>query len=90
MKKQIIATISLGIALFLAVQYIVIDNWVERSRQDMIDAYQKGYGEGLKNAIGNILQQTNDCYTTTITLGNLTRQLIGVECLQSGLKTKEP
>jgi len=90
MNKQKIIIITLSIALFLIVQYVIIENWLVGVREDMIASYQNGYNAGAKDALTAIYQQTMECQTSTITLGNFTRQVFDTTCLQDNPGGKHP
>jgi hypothetical protein len=83
MNKQKIALIVLAVALFVVLQYIIIDKLEQIKQEQMLSIYQSGYSDGLKTAITSLFEQTQNCQTTTIAIGNLTKQVIGLDCLKT-------
>lgn len=90
MNKQKIIIIALSITLFLIVQYVIIENWLVGVREDMVASYQNGYNGGAKDALTAIYQQTMNCQTSTITVGNFTRQVFDITCLQDNPEKTNP
>lgn len=90
MDKQKITIIALSVTLFLIVQYIIIEKWDESNRQSMIDFYQRGYEEGLIDAVTILFQETRNCEPVTIAFGNLTKQVLDVTCLGSNPERFQP
>ena len=83
MNKQTLIIIGLTVALFLAGQYILLDFWTDANQQTIIQSYQLGYETGLVDTVTTIYQRTEDCQTTTISVGNSSKQVFDLECLQS-------
>ena len=50
--------------------------------QDVKQAAEQGYDKGVIDALAAAYQQTANCQVTTITLGNVTRRIIDVDCVQ--------
>lgn len=90
MDKQKIIIIALSIALILTVQYFILEKWLVNVKQDMVSSYQNGYDAGAKDVLTTIFLQTKDCQTSIITLGNVTRQVFDVTCLQTDLEKTHP
>ena len=86
-SKQNIIIIILAITLAaIFAWFVIIDNLIIPTIQQEITAsYQNGYNTGVKNSITEIFQQTSNCNPTYIWVGNDTRQLIDVACLQSSI-----
>ena len=80
MEKQKIVIISLSVALFLVLQYVILDNWVESNEQKVNRGYQLGYEQGLIDAVVTIYQQTENCKSTVITIGNLSKKVFDMAC----------
>jgi len=65
------------------VWFVVIDNYVVPSiNQQIVESYQNGYNKGTENSVIGLFQQTSNCQPTYIWIGNDTKQLIDVACLQ--------
>ena len=84
--KQKIAIIALSVALFLISQYIILEKWIESNQQKMNEVYQRGYDTGSQDAVIAIYEQTQNCQTTTVTLGNLTKNIFDLSCIQTNLE----
>jgi len=66
-------------------QYIIID-WVNEEKTNQLNlAFQEGYNQGLTDAVSALFFQTDDCKATTITLGNLTRTIFDLDCVEQFL-----
>lgn len=82
MNKQKITIIALSIALFVSAQYIIYEKITESRQQELANAYQNGYNKGLTDAAVTVYKQTENCQTTTITIGNLTKTVFDLSCLK--------
>lgn len=82
MNRQKITIIILSVALFALVQYVIYEKIVESRQQEIAIAYQKGYDKGLTDAAVTIYKQTEDCQSTAITIGNLTKNVLDLSCLK--------
>lgn len=83
--KQKLIIIGLAATLFIVImQFVIIDNViVPVIQQDIFDAYQNGYNKGAEESIVELFQQTSNCQQpTSIWIGNNTKQIIDVTCLQ--------
>jgi hypothetical protein len=89
-SKQKIVIIALSIALFAIAQYFAIEKVSEANQKKMSDVYQNGYDQGLKDAVTTLYEQTKDCQTTTIFVGNLSRQIFDIACLKNNLEKSSP
>lgn len=84
-NRQLIIIVSLAVTLSVViVWFVVIDNYVIPSQQQqMFDTYQNGYNQGMTDSIKQLFQGTANCQQpTSIWIGNNTKQLIDVACLQ--------
>lgn len=86
MIKSKITIIALSIALFGLGQYVIYEKITESRQQELTNAYQNGYNKGLTDAAVTVYKQTENCQTTTITIGNLTKTVFDVSCLKIGSK----
>ncbi len=82
MKKEKIIIIWLSVALFALAQYVIYEKITESRQQELIKAYQNGYDKGLTDAAITIYKQTENCSYTTVTIGNLTKNLFDLSCLK--------
>ena len=83
MNKQKIIIIVLSVALFVIVQYVIYEKTTESRQQELANAYQGGYNKGLSDAVTAVYNQTENCKTTTLTIGNLTRTVLDLSCLKT-------
>ena len=83
MDKQKIVIIALVAALILTVQYFVLDRWISSTQQEISQNYQRGYTQGLNDAVVAIYDQTQNCHPATLVLGNLTKNVFDLECLKN-------
>jgi uncharacterized membrane protein YukC len=86
MNIQKTISIALAVLLIAAIGYIAFDKWQNARQKEIVSTYQQGYGQGLTDAVTALFQQTENCKATTLTLGNLTRQIFDVACLQQAQK----
>ena len=80
-SKKII--IILTILLVISLGYITINKYKTMQEERLLTAYKDGYTKGIKEAVISVYQQTNDCNPTVIKIGNVSRQLFDVACLQN-------
>lgn len=77
-----IATIVLSVILLLVIGYLGIDKYNERQAIN----YQQYYGDGYKQAVNDmavkLYQETEECKITSVQIGEETRQLADVVCIQ--------
>lgn len=81
MNKQKITIIALSIALFALAQYVIYEKITESRQQELSNAYQNGYKNGLTDAAVAVYKQTENCQPTNITIGNLTKTIFDLSCL---------
>ncbi len=86
MNRQKITIIALSVALFALAQYVIYEKVMESRQQELANAYQNGYNKGLTDAAVTIYRQTENCQTTTITIGNLTKNVFDLSCLKTQQK----
>ena len=82
MNKQKIIILALTLTLFLVAQYLIIEKILDENQKKMSEIYQEGYDQGLKDTVTTLYQETKDCKTTTIWLGNLSKQITDITCLE--------
>ncbi|MEO9307238.1 MAG: hypothetical protein ABI342_02870 [Nitrososphaera sp.] len=82
MNRNKITIIVLSVALFALAQYVIYEKIIESRQQEMSNAYKSGYDKGLTDAAVTIYKQTENCQTTTVTIGNLTRNIFDLSCLK--------
>ena len=81
-KKQTILIIALAALLVASLIYIGVDKWQDKRQQELITVYQQGYSQGITEAVTALYQQTQECKTTTINIGNITRQVVDADCVR--------
>lgn len=81
-KATIIIILILALALLVAVGYILYGRIQNSKLINQQQVFTVGYNQGLTAAVTALAQQTNNCQPAVITLGNFSRQVIDVACLQ--------
>jgi len=81
-NTKIIAIIALAILLILAVGYIGFNVYQGVKYQQQLGAYQQGLQVGSNQALIGVMNAALSCQTVPMTSGNMTINLIAVECLQ--------
>jgi len=82
MDKQKITIAILAIALIVAIQYVILDNWMDLKSDEIDEAYQSGYEQGSVDIALSLIQQTNDCQTASIIFDNITRSVFDIDCIE--------
>ena len=62
--------------------YVIYEKIIETRQQELANTYQDGYKKGLTDAAVAVYKQTENCQTTTITIGNFTKTIFDVACLK--------
>ncbi len=81
-KKQAIILIVLALLLVAAITYIIVDKLQTRQMNQLQNAFASGYQLGLTDVITTMYNQTANCQIATMTVGNETRQVVDISCLQ--------
>ena len=81
MNIQKVIIIGLSIALVITLQYVVLDKWISSINQDMLQNSQNIYNQGLTDAFTTIYQQTENCQSVPIVIGNMSKSIFDVSCL---------
>ncbi len=81
LQKLIIVILAIALSVIF-VWFVIIDNYIIPTiKQDITNSYQNGYNTGVENFIAELFQQTSNCNTIYIWVGNDTRQLVDVVCI---------
>ena len=72
----------MGIGLIVMVQYIILDKWLENQQLGALEDSRNSYNLGVIDTMSSIYQQTEDCSIATIILGNFTKDIIDLKCLE--------
>ena len=54
----------------------------DREQVKLQQAFVQGYNQGLANAVSSLFQQTNTCQPVNIFVGNSSKNIIDIACLQ--------
>jgi hypothetical protein len=81
-NRRFFAVVILIIAVVAAV-YVGFGAYTNYVAHTAAQYYQLGYGDGITAAVQNILLQSDNCQTVSVYLGNFTRDMIDVACLQA-------
>jgi hypothetical protein len=82
MSKQRFAIIVLCILLAASLSYIGATEYKQSQQEKLQQAYVQGYNQGVTNAVSSLYQQTNNCQAVNIFMGESSKQVIDVACLQ--------
>jgi len=88
--KQNIIIIALAVSLILVVQFVLLEEWAERTLQKQNEIFGKGYEEGLRDAVATIYYNIEGCRTTSITIENSTKNILDVSCLNINSDSESP
>ena len=81
-QKILIIVLALMLAVIL-VWFVLIDNYVIPTiQQEITLSYHTGYDSGMQDLIIRLFQQTSNCQSLSLWVGNDTKQIIDVACLQ--------
>lgn len=86
LNKEKVIIIALSVILFSLVQYVIYEKIIQSRQQELANAYQNGYNKGVTDAAISIYKQTNNCQTTTISIGNLSKNIFDLSCLKIQLR----
>ena len=79
-NRVVIAALVIVIALMAG--YIGVGSYSGYVTEVAGNAYVTGYSDGMAAAVQQILQESDNCQPVPVYMGNLTRTLIDVACLQ--------
>lgn len=63
-----------------------MNEWADQNEQRNFESFQSGYENGLVDGVSTIFTQTDDCETSIITVGNFSKQIVDVLCLDRIIK----
>jgi len=78
--KKIIAIVGISGALFIFLQFYLLDYWEEQKLIEYAEVFQKGYNWGLENAVYTIYNNTENCNVSSIFVGNSSKYIIDFSC----------
>ena len=84
-RSSLLIYTLVGVIVVL-IGYIAYDKVILAYNQKVNTALNQGYQAGAADAIRAMFQQTNECRIATLNLGNETRNLADVECMQQALQ----
>lgn len=82
MNRYKVLIIVLTILLIISSSYIALEKLSAMKQEIYNIGFQDGYNRALEDAILTLYQQTENCQRTTIRVGNLTREIIDVKCIE--------
>ena len=77
-----LVTIILALLLLVAIVYIATNWWQTGQTEKMQAKFQEGYNQGVANAVVQLMQQAATCQPVPLFAGNVTMNIVAVECLQ--------
>jgi len=79
-KKIII--IGIAGAIFLIVQYYVVEQLTQNKQEELIDAFFQGHEKGIDEVISLLYNQTENCKPVPISIGNNSKVLFDISCIE--------
>ena len=86
-KKAKIAIGILVVLLVAALGYIGWGMYQQQRYNDAVSAYKEGYTQGVADATSSLYQYTENCGAAKLFLGNVTRQVVDVDCVKAANAT---
>jgi hypothetical protein len=71
------------VLFILLLSYVVYNEYNWYQYQNMIGAAQAGYGQGVVDTVAKLYTETETCQPVPVILGNYTKYVIDVSCLQA-------
>ena len=68
--------------LIASLSYIGVIKYEQNQQVKFQQAYLQGYNQGITDVVSGLYQQTNTCQPVNIFIGNSSKQVIDVACLQ--------
>ena len=81
MDSKKIIIIILGAVIFILINYLLLDEFLENQDAKIDDAFINGFQEGFDQVLIALYDELDDCNTTIITVGNLTRYVVDASCV---------
>ena len=82
MKKRKILIIVLIVLVAILAGYIGLEKYNDWELEKDLEVYQAGMQAGYEQAIIQVMQQVSTCQTVPLYAGNVTLNVVAVECLQ--------
>ncbi|MFA6329261.1 MAG: hypothetical protein WCX64_01085 [Candidatus Micrarchaeia archaeon] len=86
-KKAKIAIGILVVLLVAALGYIGWGVYQQQRYDDALGAYKQGYTQGVTDATTTLYQYTDGCGAAKLFLGNVTRQVVDLDCVKQANST---
>jgi len=80
--KRNIVIIILTVLLIISLSYIGYTEYIKFIQENLRKATAEGYRQGVFDTIVKLYKETDTCRPTRIMLGNKTKYVIDIECLQ--------
>jgi hypothetical protein len=71
------------ILFILLLSYVAYNEYSWQQYQGLIGAAQVGYSQGVVDTVAKLYEETEACQPVPVALGNLTKYVIDVSCLQT-------
>jgi len=81
-----VLTIIFGAILVLLILYLAFDKYSNYEANKLNTVYVQGYNKAINDSVTQIYQRTDNCGTVSVFMGNTTRNLADVECLNKALQ----
>lgn len=87
LKKEKLIILILGICLLVSIIYITTSSYNTAQQNKITSAFTQGatqgYNQGLNDAVVKIYQETDTCTPVPIFVGEDSKSIIDVACLQA-------
>lgn len=81
-----IISIIFGVILLVLVIYLAYDKYSSYEANKLNAVYLQGYNKAINESITQIYQRTDNCGAVSIFMGNVSRNLADVDCLNKALE----
>jgi len=78
--KKILIIIGISGALFIILQFYLLDFWEQEKLKEYAEVFEKGYSVGFENSVFTIFNNTENCNVTKIWVGNSSKYIIDFNC----------
>lgn len=87
-EKNIFKTLTIifGLILLVLIFYLAFDKYSNYEATKLNTAYVQGYNKAINDSVTQIYQRTDNCGAVSIFIGNLSRNLADVDCLNKALE----
>lgn len=63
-----------------------MNKWNAVNEQKIMDSYKEGYTAGIYDSVLSLYEQTNNCQLATLFVGNFSKQIVDLACINLNLE----